>query len=398
MAALGLNVMNYGDGIYGGMFVSCMYAEAFLEDDPRKIVQAGVACLPPASPYAQLINDVLAWSAEHPEDWIRTWDLIAGKWDKREPCPNGALRAFNIDAKLNGAYIALGLLYGDRDFERTLRISTRAGQDSDCNPSNACGILGVMLGYRGIPERWTSGIPAISDRKFSYTDFTFPGIVESTRKRAIAMAEKNGGRVEGDRLIVRRQQAEPAELQVWDDYGSPVERIPVADSRWNWRGSWQAHLITDRRGTEWAGRLASSKGAEATISFEGTGAIVTGPYLPAGGSAEVYLDGELHKRVDVYPDEDNRKYGDSVWHGPRERFTHRSRGRAGRALRGIARKRRGSGEPRRLPLVENVHACARPTERAAIEKGNRFEESEPLDSGRGAGAVISHGSRQCERK
>ena len=307
-------VMNYGDGIYGGMFVSCMYAEAFLEDDPRKIVQAGVACLPPASPYAQLINDVLAWSAEHPEDWTRTWDLIAGKWDKREPCPNGALRAFNIDAKLNGAYIALGLLYGDRDFERTLRISTRAGQDSDCNPSNACGILGVMLGYRGIPERWTSGIPAISDRKFSYTDFTFPGIVESTRKRAIAMAEKNGGRVEGDRLIVRRQQAEPAELQVWDDYGSPVERIPVADSRWNWRGSWQAHLITDRRGTEWAGRLASSKGAEATISFEGTGAIVTGPYLPAGGSAEVYLDGELHKRVDVYPDEDNRKYGDSVWH------------------------------------------------------------------------------------
>ena len=128
------------------------------------------------------------------------------------------------------------------------------------------------------------------------------------------MAEKNGGRVEGDRLIVRRQQAEPAELQVWDDYGSPVERIPVADSRWKWRGPWEAHLITDRRGTEWAGRLASGKGAEATISFEGTGAIVTGPYLPAGGSAEVYLDGELHKRVDVYPDEDNRKYGDSVWH------------------------------------------------------------------------------------
>ena len=307
-------VMNHGDGIYGGMFVSCMYSAAFFEDDPRKIVEAGVACLPPQSPYALLIDDVLAWSSEHPDDWVKTWDLIAEKWDKREPCPNGALRAFNIDAKLNGAYIALGLLYGDRDFEKTLRISTRAGQDSDCNPSNACGILGVMLGYEGIPDQWTGGIPAILDRKFSYTDFTFPGIVESTQKRAIAMAERHGGRVEGDRLIIPKQQAQPAELQIWDDYGSPEERIPAADARWSWEGPWEEHLVTDRRGTDWHGKTASKKGAEATISFEGTGAIIAGPYLPTGGSAEVYLDGELHKRVDVYPDEDNRKYGDAVWH------------------------------------------------------------------------------------
>ena len=307
-------VMNYGDGIYGGMFVSCMYSAAFFEDDPRKIVEAGVACMPPESPYALLINDVLAWYDEHPDDWMKNWELIGQKWDKREPCPNGALRPFNIDAKLNGAYIALGLLYGDRDFEKTLMVSTRAGQDSDCNPSNACGILGVMTGFQGIPDRWKSGIPAILDKKFSYTDFTFPGIVESTKKRAIAMAERHGGRVEGDRLIVPRQEAVPPELQIWDDYGSPVERIPASDARWNWQGAWEEHLITDRRGTDWRGMIASKHGAEATITFEGTGAIVTGPYLPTGGSAQVYLDGELHKQVDVYPDEDNRKYGDSVWH------------------------------------------------------------------------------------
>ncbi len=307
-------VMNHGDGIYGGMFVSCMYAEAFFEDDPRKVVEAGLACMPPQSPYAQLIADVLEWSAEHPDDWLATWQLIADKWDKREPCPNGALRAFNIDAKLNGAYIALGLLYGQRDFERTLRISTQAGQDSDCNPSNACGILGVMTGYAAMPERLTSGIPAISEKKFSFTDFTFPGIVESTQKRAIALAERHGGRVEGGALVVRKQEAVPAELELWDDYGSPMERVPAADRRWRFRGAWKDQLITDRRGTEWRGKLATRKGAQATITFEGTGAIISGPYLPTGGRAEVYLDGELHKSVDVYPDEDSRKYGDSVWH------------------------------------------------------------------------------------
>ena len=56
-----------------------------------------------------LITDVLAWSAQNPDDWTKTWKLLEEKWDKRDACPAGALLPFNIDAKLNGAYIALGL-------------------------------------------------------------------------------------------------------------------------------------------------------------------------------------------------------------------------------------------------------------------------------------------------
>ena len=113
-------VMNYGDGIYGGVFVSCMYSEAFFNKDPRKVVEAGLACLPSESPYAKTIADVLAWSTQN-SDWKQTWQLIEKKWNKREPCPEGALQPFNIDAKLNGAYIALGLLYGDRTSGRRWR-------------------------------------------------------------------------------------------------------------------------------------------------------------------------------------------------------------------------------------------------------------------------------------
>jgi len=58
--------MNYGDGIYGGMFVSGMYAAAFFENDPRKVVEAGLACMPAKSPYARRITDVLAWSRQYP--------------------------------------------------------------------------------------------------------------------------------------------------------------------------------------------------------------------------------------------------------------------------------------------------------------------------------------------
>ncbi len=60
-------VMNYGDGIYGGMFVSGMYAAAFFENDPRKVVEAGLACMPAKSPFARRITDVLAWSRQYPD-------------------------------------------------------------------------------------------------------------------------------------------------------------------------------------------------------------------------------------------------------------------------------------------------------------------------------------------
>ncbi|HYI97478.1 MAG TPA: ADP-ribosylglycohydrolase family protein [Bryobacteraceae bacterium] len=297
-------VMNYGDGIYGGVFVSCMYSAAFFETNPRKVVEAGLACLPRNSPYALTIADVLDWSKQN-TDWKATWKLVESKWNTREPCPEGAKQPFNIDAKLNGAYIALGLLYGNSDFWKTLEISTRAGQDSDCNPSNACGVLGTMLGYKRIPNEWKSGIPAIAGQKFRYTEFTFESIVDSTLKRAIALAESTGGKRSGDVLTIATQAAKPPKLEIWDDFGTPAERIAIEDPRWQWKGDWQ----TDKRV-----KRSSAKGSEASIEFEGSGAIVVGPYLPNGGKADVYLDGRLDRTVDVFPDEKAAKSGESVWH------------------------------------------------------------------------------------
>jgi hypothetical protein len=306
-------VMNSGDGINGGLFVSAMYAAAFFESDPRRLVEAGVAALPPESEYARLINDVLQWSQEHPDDWIAVWQLIQDKWDGGEPCPHGALDPFNIDAKINGAYVAIGLLYGGGDFEDTMVIATRCGQDSDCNPASAVGVLGVVLGYEGIPEEYRSGIPDIADETFSYTDYSFNTIVESTVKRAIAMAERHGGGVDGESLIVTIQDPSPAELEMWDDFGSPVDLIWIDDPRWSIQGAWEEESY--QKG-HWDLRWTTSgdAGAEASIRFSGSGAILGGMYMPTGGMVDVYLDGELDRTVDVNSDEDSAKVNESVWH------------------------------------------------------------------------------------
>jgi len=214
------HVMNYGDGVYGGMFVAGMYAAAFFEEDIEKVVQAGLACIPAESKYAQLIADIIAAHEADPDDWLACWQLLEDKWAPYDLCPGGRGDPLNIDAKLNGGYIAIGLLYGDGDFEKTLEITTRCGQDADCNPSNSGGVLGTILGYDGIPEQFTSGIAEIADRNFSFTEYNFGTLTEACTRVARQIVEANGGTIkeaeEGEVWQIKPQKPEaPEKLEQW---------------------------------------------------------------------------------------------------------------------------------------------------------------------------------------
>ncbi len=191
-------LMNYGDGVYGGQFVGAMYAEAFFENDMEKIVLAGLKYIPKDSQYAECIRDVLKWYRQNPDDWQKTWQLINEKYhlnlDYRRFSCSGPKGDFNIDAKINGAYIVMGLLYGRADPDKTIIISTRCGQDSDCNPSNAGGILFTTIGFSKLPDRFTSALNP--EGKFSHTPYNFPTLVQVCEKLARQAVKRAGGRIE----------------------------------------------------------------------------------------------------------------------------------------------------------------------------------------------------------
>jgi len=223
-------LMNYGDGLYGGQFVGGMYAEAFFEDDMVKIIQAGLKCIPAKSQYAECIRDVLAWYKENPDDWKKTWQLIEEKYQdnpdyRRFSCNKGN---FNIDAKINGAYIVMGLLYGKGDPDETIIISTRCGQDSDCNPSNAGGILFTTIGFKNLPEKFKSALNP--EGKFSHTPYNFPTLVEVSKKLVREAVKRQGGRMlknqQGkDVFIIPVKKPRPSKLeQCW-------EPGPIANSK-----------------------------------------------------------------------------------------------------------------------------------------------------------------------
>ena len=302
-------VMNYGDGLYGGMFFAGMYSAAFFETDVRRVVQQGLASIPERSRYARTIHDLLEWHAKYPEDWKKSWQLIEDKWDKEDPCPDGALQPFNIDASLNGAYVALGLLYGNKDFGRTVEIAARAGQDSDCNPSSAAGILGVMIGYKKIPDFWKSGIPPLADTKFQFTNYSFNEICKSTLDRALKVVRKAGGRVEGGEMTIPLQTPSAPRLEQWDP-GIPERRLEITDTAWTWKGSWTDEK--SRNDARVAGKTTSGAGAEVELKFTGAALILVGSYSQSGGQADVYLDGRRAGVINAYIVE--RTNDNALWH------------------------------------------------------------------------------------
>lgn len=196
------HVMNSGDGWYGGVFVAAMYAMAFIHDDVKTVVTQALETIPQGSRFHRTIADVIRVHAEHPADWQRAWFEIQKRHADDVGCPDGVFAAFNIDARLNAAYVVLGLLYGNGDMDRTISVSTRAGQDSDCNPATAAGVLGTMLGFERIPAYWKQGLDEVERVPFKYTTISLHDAYDLSYTHALAMIAKHGGREDGDHVVL----------------------------------------------------------------------------------------------------------------------------------------------------------------------------------------------------
>jgi len=93
----------------------------------------------------------------------------------------------------------MGLLYGKGNIEDTIKISMQCGQDSDCNPSSAAGILFTTIGYAKLPEKYKS---ADQTKKFSYTAYNLPELFNVCEKLTEKSISANGGIVQKDTFSI----------------------------------------------------------------------------------------------------------------------------------------------------------------------------------------------------
>ena len=269
------HIMNYGDGWYGGVYVGAMYTLAFISDDINFIVEEALKVIPEQSLYYQCMKDVIQWHKSYPDDWKRSWFECEKKWSEDIGCPDGVFVPFNIDAVINSAYVLIGLLYGEGDFAKTLDISTRCGQDSDCNPATAGGILGTMLGYNQIPAYWMTNLREVEDMNFAYTDISLNKTYQMSFNQALQMIEKNGGHIEGETVTIKCQNPKPVRYEKGFDGLYPIGKENINQ------------------------RITALKPFE----FEGTGIVIKGnvssPDNNYVAKMEAYLNGELVETINL---------------------------------------------------------------------------------------------------
>ena len=309
------HIMNYGDGVYGGIFVGALYSEAFFEPEILKIIEKALSSIPEESDYFRIIKDVIILHQKYPTNWQVAWKELESKWGDVDIC--GAGSTFNIDAKLNGAYIVMGLLYGEGDPLKTLEITTRCGQDSDCNPSNAMAVLGVIKGFSGLPSDMQKGVKAIGDSIFINTTYSFNSAVSGTNKYALDLILRDGGKVRKNKILIKTQLpvAPAAEVSfpniVFD------RKMSVFDKTgWLFKGNWKPFEITsetDKRANRQS-MYAEKTGDEMIIEFSGTGISIEGNWYKDGGKADIYIDENLHRSIDTYYNYANQQHTVSIWH------------------------------------------------------------------------------------
>ncbi|MBQ0150607.1 MAG: ADP-ribosylglycohydrolase family protein [Bacteroidales bacterium] len=284
------HMMNYGDGWYGGVYVAAMYSLAFVYDDIHKVVTDALEILPAQSRYARCIADVIRLYKEDPSDWKKAWEYCQEHYTDEVDCPSEPDNTFRIDAVINGAYIAIGLLYGEGDFEKTMEISTRCGQDSDCNPASAAGILATMTGYSAIPEKFMKDLREVEDINFAYTDISLNKTYRMSYDQAVEVIRRNGGKVTADGVKIKVQKPKAVR------YEQSFEGLVF-------------------KGIQEVGRHAFDAPVE--FKFTGSGVVLTGRLRNKQGGdyaavVDIELDGKPYTTVNII--EDDYRGQDHIFH------------------------------------------------------------------------------------
>lgn len=221
------HIFTYGDGWYGGVYTGALYSMSFVSDDVEFIVTEALKTIPEKSDFYLCMKDIINWHKQYPNDWKQTWFECQKKWSSEVGCPDGVFLPFNIDAKINSAYVLIGLLYGKKDFFSTMDIAARCGQDSDCNAATAAGILGTILGYSNIPESWKESLSEIQDRPFAYTDVSLNKLYDLGLKHALQVIEKEGGKVENNQITIKTQKPVAVKYEKSFEGHFPVEKMEI---------------------------------------------------------------------------------------------------------------------------------------------------------------------------
>ncbi len=129
------------EGTVAEIFTACLESLAFFETDVRTVIEKALSRIPENSRIAQDVR------------------LVMAEYDKGTPYREVRQMIVEHDKDLgwfqapaNIAYTVIGLLYGEGDFKQSLICAINCGDDTDCTGATCGAVLGIMKGYKAIPD------------------------------------------------------------------------------------------------------------------------------------------------------------------------------------------------------------------------------------------------------
>ena len=145
------HVNGYAEGSDGAVFVAACSSEAFFESDPHRIVKQAEQLIDPRSNYRKAVDFVLA-EYEKGKQWRQIAAESEARWRPDYPQMNNSVA--------NGALVALGILFGDGDYLKSINVVTQTGDftDADCHAANVSSVVGAVRGVKAIPEQFQQSL------------------------------------------------------------------------------------------------------------------------------------------------------------------------------------------------------------------------------------------------
>ena len=139
-------VSHVKNGIYGEMWVAAMLAAAAVLTDVREVILTGLAQVPADCRLTAAVKRVIALheSGMTYDEFVTD---LRGRWDD-------AVKHHWCHTISNAEIVAASLLWGAKDFGKTICLAVQPGFDTDCNGATAGSVLGVMLGAAALPDKW----------------------------------------------------------------------------------------------------------------------------------------------------------------------------------------------------------------------------------------------------
>jgi len=140
------SISHVKNGIYGEMWAAAAIAASFVTSDIKEIINAALTTVPETSRFTAGVKHILDLH-EKGLSYEEVVSDLHSRWDEKI----GHHWCHTIS---NAEVVAIGLLWGESDFEKSITRAVMPGFDTDCNGATVGSIIGTILGAKNMPAKW----------------------------------------------------------------------------------------------------------------------------------------------------------------------------------------------------------------------------------------------------